>query len=110
MRRTVKHAQKANFWFFVLTWFTSLWALVGFFVCWPKISWSCIRTSVLLLLCTALLLSMTAFFQRRLRCLNKRQRVHLLIVVKQRQAMALFLLSEAGIIAFITLITQALTL
>ena len=110
MKRKVKQATRTNLWFLALTWFAALWALVKLIVCWPKISWHGIREVIYMLLGMALILLTTAFFQSRLRSINRQQRLRWLIAARQQRAMVAFLLLEAGVIAFVTLISHAVAL
>lgn len=63
-----------------------------------------------MLLGMALILLTSAFFQSRLRSINRQQRVRWFIAARQQRFMAAFLLLEAGVIAFVTLISYAVAL
>ncbi len=110
MRKIVKQATRANLWFFVLTWTAGLWGGIKLLFLWPSICWFNIKEIVFALLCVATILFVTAFFQARLKSVNRRQRVFWTVVAAQQRSMAVFLLFEAGVIAFITLINHAIAL
>ena len=109
MRKTLKHLTRVNQWLLALSWLAGLWALVKFaFICLSP-CFQGIRNVISVLIGLALTLQVTAHFQSRLKCTNRQQRLHCLIAAKQQRAMAGFLFLEACLIAFMTLISYAVT-
>lgn len=108
MRQIVKHATRTNLWFFALTWFIGQWAFVEIIFLWPKICWLNVKSVVLCLLSTAILMLIISLYHKCLTHGNKRQRMLWRIVAQQQWLMASALLMEAGVILFITFINHAL--